>query len=114
MGCCVQVDRGGDGARNDSFQCAVTGYAAELHLGKQQFGRIVKGSNVGACEAVIQRDAGEREFSNRVARKDREARAVLVVVLNELGIDADGLSAEERRLSGLVKLVAAGKNPEIR
>src|SRR6266404_1958003 len=110
----VIADRGGDGARNNSVQRARTGDAAELHLGKQQFGRIVKGGDVGPCEAVIQRGAGEREFSNRVARKDCEAGAVLVVVLNELGIDADGLSAEERRLPGLVKLVAAGKNRESR
>src|SRR5256884_4026550 len=36
----VIADRGHDGARNDSVQRARTGDAAELHLGKQQFGRI--------------------------------------------------------------------------
>src|SRR6267378_4203424 len=104
----------GDGAGDDSIERAGTGNAAELQLGEQQFGSIVEGGNVGPRQAVIQRNAGEGEFSNRIAGENREAGAVLVVVLNELRVDADGLAGQERRLPGLVKLVPAGKNRETR
>src|SRR5712664_161240 len=98
-----------DGAGDDSIERAGTGNAAELQLGEQQPGSIVESSNVGTSEAVIQRHACEGEFSNRIAGEKCEAGAVLVVVLNELWVDADGLSGEEGRLPGLVELVAAVK-----
>src|SRR6266436_5760324 len=107
-------DRGSDGARNDSIQRAGTGDAAELHLGEQQLGSIVKCRNVGARQAVLQANARERKLPDGITGEQRESGAVLVVILNELRVDADGLAGEERGLAGLVKLVTAGKNREPR
>src|SRR5712664_1060723 len=103
-----------DGAGDNSIERAGTGNAAELQLGEQELGSVVEGSDVGAGQAVIERYTGEGEFSNRIAGKDREAGTVLVVILNKLRVDADGLSGEERSLPSLVKLVAAGKDRETR
>src|SRR2546430_8550238 len=105
-------DRGSDGAGDDSVQRAGTGDAAELHLGKQQLRGVVKRGNVGARQSILQADAGERELANRITGEKREAGAVLIVILNELRVDADGLAGEESCLAGLVKLVATGKNRE--
>src|SRR5438876_7838550 len=103
---------GSDGAGDDSVQRAGTGDAAELHLGEQQLGGIVERGYVGARQSVLQADAGERELANRIAGEEGEAGAVLIVILNELRVDADGLAGQESCLAGLVKLVAAGKNRE--
>src|SRR5437667_4542517 len=103
---------GSDGAGDDSVQRAGTGDAAELHLGEQQLGGVVERGYVGARQSVLQADAGERELANRIAGEEGEAGAVLIVILNELRVDADGLAGQESCLAGLVKLVAAGKNRE--
>src|SRR5256885_7331975 len=105
-------DRRSDGAGDDSVQRAGTGDAAELHLGEQQLGGIVKRGNVGARQSVLQANAGERELADGIAGEKSEAGAGLIVILNELRVDADGLASQERGLAGLVKLVAAGKNRE--
>src|SRR5260370_32283236 len=107
-------DRRRDGTRNDSIQCAGTGNAAELNLGEEQLGSVVEGGNVGARQPVLQPDASEGEFPNGIAGESGETGAVLIVILDELRVDADCLSGIERRLAGLVKLVAAGKNRETR
>src|SRR6267378_7044051 len=58
----VVGDRRRDGARNDAVQRAGTGDAAELHLGEQQLGRIVKRRNVGARQTVLQPDSSEGQL----------------------------------------------------
>src|SRR5260370_2872377 len=80
-------DRGRDGTRNDSIQCAGTGNAAELNLGEQQLGSVVEGGDVGARQPILQPDAGEGELSNGIAGKSGEAGAVLIVILAELRVD---------------------------
>src|SRR5205823_4998117 len=105
-------DRGSDGAGDDSVQGAGTGDAAELHLGEQELGGVVKCRDVGARQSVLQANAGERELADGIAGEKSEAGAVLIVILNELRVDADGLAGQESGLAGLVKLVAAGKNRE--
>src|SRR6266481_3296486 len=108
----VVGDRRRDGARNDAVQRAGTGDAAELHLGEQELRSIVESGDVRARESILQADSRKREFSDGIAGKERKAGAVLIVVLNELRVDADGLTGEERCLPSLVKLVTAGKNRE--
>src|SRR5438045_1079402 len=108
----VVGDGGSDGAGDDSVQRAGTGDAAELHLGEQELGGVVERGDVGARQSVLQANAGEGELADGIAGEKREAGAVLIVILNELRVDADGLASQERGLAGLVKLVAAGKNRE--
>src|SRR6266853_1602257 len=100
------------GGLADSVQRAGTGDAAELHLGEQELRSIVESGDVRARESILQADSRKREFSDGIAGKERKAGAVLIVVLNELRVDADGLTGEERCLPSLVKLVTAGKNRE--
>src|SRR5204863_9651670 len=108
----VVGDGGSDGAGDDSVQRAGTGDAAELHLGEQELGGVVERGDVGARQSVLQANAGEGELADGIAGEKREAGAVLIVILNELRVDADGLARQERGLAGLVKLVAAGKHRE--
>src|SRR2546430_290954 len=108
----VVCDGGSDGAGDDSVQRARTGDAAELHLSEQQLGGVVECGDVGAREPILQANASEGKLADRIAGEEREAGAVLIVILNEFRVDADGLAGEERGLAGLVKLVAAGKNRE--
>src|SRR5713101_8690 len=79
---------------------------------EQQLGGVVEGGDIRARKTVLKANAREREPSNGIAGKEREASAVLIVVLNELRVDADGLPEQESRLPGLVKFVAAGENRE--
>src|SRR5438876_5931783 len=108
----VVCDGGSDGAGDESVQRARTGDAAELHLSEQQLGGVVECGDVGAREPILQANASEGKLANRIAGEKSEAGAVLIVILNELRVDADGLAGQERGLAGLVKLVAAGKNRE--
>src|SRR5260370_11028006 len=103
-------NRGCDGAGDDSVERAGTGDAAELQLREQQLGGFVEGRDIRARETVLKANSREREPSNGIAGKEREASAVLIVVLNELRGDADGLPERESRRPGLVKFVAAGEN----
>ena len=60
-------------------------------------------------QAVGDREARERETLDRILRKNREAGGILGVVLDEFGVDADGLAEELSFLFGLVEIVAAAK-----
>ena len=58
------------------------------------------------------REAREREALDRILREDREAGGILRVVLDEFGVDADGLAEEQSFLFGLVEIVAAAEDGE--
>src|SRR5437879_7372217 len=62
----VVGDGGSDGAGDDSVQRAGTSDAAELHLGEQQLGGIVKRGDVGARQSVLQ--IGRASWRERVWR----------------------------------------------
>src|SRR6266436_1138701 len=65
--------------------------------------------DAGARKSVGDAQASEREPLHGITREEREPGAVLIVILNELRIDADGLAKEERLLAGLIETVAAGE-----
>jgi len=51
-------------------------------------------------------------FFNGITGKHGETGAVLVVILDELRIDADRLALQERQLASLIETVAAGEERE--
>src|ERR1700704_2399841 len=101
---------GSEGAGNDALQRTGTGNAAKLNVLEQKAGSIVEGGNTGARKPVRKAQASEREFFYRIAGKHGEAGAVLVVILNELRVDADRLALQERQLASLIETVAAGED----
>jgi len=61
-------------------------------------GKRLKSGDAGASKSVSEAQAGEGEPLHRIAGKHGEAGAVLVVILDELRIDADRLALQERQL----------------
>src|SRR5215468_4354818 len=86
--------------------------AAELQVLKQQLRSRIEGGDVGVRETVSESNAREGEPLDRVAGEDGETGAVLVVVLDELRVDADRLTRKDGRLAGLVEFVTAGEDGE--
>src|SRR6266850_1634791 len=103
---------GSQGAVNDALQCAGAGNTAELDVLEQEAGGVIKGGDAGARKSVREAQASERELLYRIAGKHGEAGAVLVVILDELRIDAHRLALQERQLASLIETVAAGENRE--
>src|SRR5882762_1157864 len=101
---------GSEGAGNDALQRAGTGNTAELDVLEQEAGSVIKGSDAGARKSVREAQAREREFFYRIAGKHGESGAVLIVILDELRIDADRLALQERQLASLIETVAAGED----
>src|SRR5882757_421662 len=97
-------------AGNDALQRAGTGNTAKLNILKQEAGSIVKGGDAGARKSVRKAQASERKPLYRIAGKHGESGAVLVVILDELRVDADRLALQERQLTSLIETVAAGEN----
>src|SRR6267154_392636 len=103
---------GSEGAGNDALQRARAGNTTELDVLEQKAGSIVEGGDAGARKPVREAQASERELFHRIAGKHGEASAVLVVILDELRIDADRLPLQERQLASLIETVAAGEDRE--
>src|SRR5712675_989021 len=103
---------GSKGARNDALQRAGAGNTAELNVLEQEAGGVIKGGDAGARKSVREAQASERELFHRIAGKHGEPGAVLVVILDELRVDADRLALQERQLASLVETVAAGEDRE--
>src|SRR5882724_4354163 len=103
---------GSEGAVNDALQRAVAGIAAELDVLEQEAGGVIKGGDAGARKSVREAQASERELLYRIAGKHGKAGAVLVVILDELRVDADRLPLQERQLASLIETVAAGEDRE--
>src|SRR5882762_6266984 len=101
---------GSEGAGNDALQRAGTGNTAELDVLEQEARSIIKGGDAGARKSVREAQAREREFFYRIAGKHGESGAVLIVILDELRIDADRLALQERQLASLIETVAAGED----
>src|SRR6267143_1233163 len=99
-----------DSAGHDALQRTGTGDAAKLNVLEQEAGSIVEGGDAGARKSVREAQASERELFHRIAGKHGEPGAVLVVILDELGIDADRLALQERQLASLIEAVAAGED----
>src|SRR5712692_164123 len=118
MGCVDGVingvigDRRRNGAGDDAVQRARSGQAPELQGFKQQRGCQIERLDTCARQTVVQPKAREGKAAKRVLRENRETRAVLDIVLDKLRVDTDGLLQQQGFLSGLVKLIAAGKNCE--
>ena len=106
----VVGNRRRDGAGYDAIQGAGPGKAAVLNGLKEQFRSVIECRDVGARESIRQPEAHERITLHRIAGERRKTCAVLVVILNELRIDADGLAEEQRFLFSLIETVTAGKN----
>src|SRR5712671_4983742 len=109
---CVVGNGGSEGAGNDALQRAGAGNTTELNVLEQEAGGVIKGGDTGARKSVREAQASEREFFYRIAGKHSEAGAVLVVILNELRIDAHRLALQERQLASLIEAVAAGEERE--
>src|SRR6266853_4441528 len=103
---------GGDSAGHDALQRTGAGNAAELNVLEQKAGSIVEGGDAGARKSVREAESGERKLFNRIAGKHGESCAVLVVILDELRVDADRLALQERQLASLIETVAAGEDRE--
>src|SRR5882762_28865 len=103
---------GSEGAGNDALQRAGAGNTAELDVLEQEAGGVIKGGDAGARKSVREAQASERELFYRIAGKHGEAGAVLVVILDELRIDAHRLPLQERQLASLIETVAAGEDRE--
>ena len=73
---------------------------------------MVEGFDVRARQAVIQSEAREGKLAKRVLGENREARAVLHVILDILRIDAHGLLKQDGFLAGLIEIIARGKKRE--
>src|SRR5208337_1109702 len=108
----VVVDRCGDRASQDSVQRAWPRDTLILQLREQQVRRLVIGGDVRPRQAVRQTKARKHAPLQRVTRKRRESRAVLVVVLNVLRVDADCCPRQQRRLLRLVEFVQRRKYRE--
>src|SRR4029077_15270111 len=91
-----------------------TGDTLILQLRKQQLRCLVVRRDVSARESEGNSHARESVPQQRVASKNREAGAVLRVILNVLRVDADGLSGGQRRLLRLVELIFVRENRESR
>src|SRR5882724_12032407 len=103
---------GSEGAGNDALQRAGAGNTAELDVLEQEAGGVIKGGDAGARKSVREAQASERELFYRIAGKHGEAGAGLVVILDELRIDAHRLPLQERQLASLIETVAAGEDRE--
>src|SRR5712672_2421851 len=103
---------GSEGAGNDALQRAGAGNTAELDVLEQEAGGVIKGGDAGARKSVREAQASERELFHRIAGKHGEPGAVLVVILDELRVDADRLALQERQLASLIETVAAGEDRE--
>ena len=68
------------------------GNAAELNILEEEARRIVEGSDGRARKPIGEADSGKRQLLHRVAGHKRKAVAVLIVVLNELRVDAHRLA----------------------
>src|SRR5882672_4700700 len=101
---------GSEGAGNDALQRAGAGNTTELNVLEQEAGGVIEGGDAGARKSVREAQASERELFHRIAGKHGESGAVLVVILDELGIDADRLPLQERQLASLIETVAAGED----
>src|SRR6266436_3685122 len=101
---------GSDSAGHDALQRTGAGNAAELNVLEQKAGSIVEGGDAGARKPVSEAQASERELFYRIAGKHREPGAVLIVILDELRVDADRLALQERQLASLIETVAAGED----
>src|SRR5882724_7963366 len=108
----VVRNSGSQGAGNDALQRAGAGNTAELNVLEQKAGGVIKGGDARASKSVGKAQTSEREFFYRIAGKHGEAGAVLVVILDELRIDADRLPLQERQLASLIETVAAGEDRE--
>jgi hypothetical protein len=108
----VVADGAGNSAGDDSFKRAGTRYAAVSQGFEQKLGRRIIGGDVGAGKTVGDADMREDVLLERVIREGREAGAVLVVILDELRVDADFVAANQGRLLRLVKFVERGKHGE--
>src|SRR5712675_1838491 len=105
------VGNGGcNGAGHDALERTRTGNAAKLNILEQKPGSIVEGGDAGARKSVREAESGERKLFNRIAGKHGESCAVLVVILDELRVDADRLALQERQLASLIETVAAGED----
>src|SRR5206468_1353865 len=96
-------------AGNDSIERAWPRETPELNGLKEQRGSVVESGDVGPCQSVSQTNARKREFAQGVAGENRETGAVLIVILDELRIEADLLPQQKRFLFRLVVAVAAGE-----
>src|SRR6267154_1992965 len=101
---------GSQGAGNDALQRAGAGNTTELNVLEQEAGGVIKGGDAGARKSVREAQTSERELLYRIAGKHGEAGAVLVVILDELRIDAHRLALQERQLASLIETVAAGED----
>src|SRR5882757_4398993 len=101
---------GSEGAGNDALQRARAGNTTELDVLEQKAGSIVEGGDAFARKSVREAQASERELFHRIAGKHGEPGAVLVVILDELRVDADRLALQERQLASLIETVAAGED----
>src|SRR6267143_6294788 len=108
----VVADRSRYRAGDDPGQRAGARKAAKLQRLEQKCRGLVKGGNVGARQAVRQSHTRKHMLFQRVVRERREARTVLVVILNELRVDADLLPRQLRSLLGLVEFVQRRKYGE--
>ena len=103
---------GGDSAGDDALEGAGTRDATELNVFEKETRRVVERSNAGAREPIGDAYPGEGKPLHRIAGNEGEAGAVLIVILNELRIDADGSSGQERLLLSLIEFVSTGENRE--
>src|SRR5260370_35623588 len=84
-----------DGAGDDAIKRARSGKAAELNGLKKQLRRVVKSRDIGSREPVSQPYPQKRKTLHGIAGEGGEAGTVLIVILDELRIDANGLSQEK-------------------
>src|SRR5215470_8300916 len=101
-----------DGAGDDAVQGTGAGQAAELQGFKQERRGGIERLDVRTGQTVVQPEARERKLAKRILRENSEARAVLHVVLDILGIDADRLLEQDGFLAGLVKVITRRENRE--
>src|SRR5712672_3598910 len=80
-----------DSAGHDALERTGTGDAAKLNVLEQEAGGVIKGRDAGARKSVREAQASEREIFHRIAGKHGEPGAVLVVILDELRVDAHRL-----------------------
>src|SRR5258708_2291078 len=106
----------GDGRSNragdNPTERAGTGNAAELNVLEQEAGSIVEGRDGCAREPIGKTDPGERKLLEGIAGDQCEACAVLIVILNGLRVDANGLAKEQGFQAGLVETIVAGVGGE--